>query len=90
MFPLASENDSTFHDPPKASEPTPDEGTAKLTMPAMITEAECNRKIEAAIRQAKREQMEADCRAVETFPVLAASLRDELVAAIRAALEEKR
>jgi len=33
---------------PKPSEPTPDEGTAKLTMPAMITEAECNRRVEDA------------------------------------------
>jgi len=46
-----------FHDPPNASEPTPDEDTAKLIMPAMITEAECNRRVE----DAKREQMEADC-----------------------------
>ena len=84
MFPLINEDDSTFHDPP-ASEPTPDEDTANFTMPAMITEAECNRRIEEAeheveldmqafediwVRQvalAKREQMEADCRAMCRF-----------------------
>ena len=43
--------------PDYMSEPTPDEDTANFTMPAMITEAKCNRRVE----DAKREQMETDC-----------------------------
>jgi len=106
----SAEDHDPFHDPPKASEPTPDEDTASQ-LKAELAEKDRHidilaNKVEYGacgcgldnpddvclvhaqlIEDAKREQMEADCRAVETFPVLAASLRDELVAAIRAVLD---